>query len=330
MTACRLRSVRRNATGSSIAASGTGIVVHGLPAAGRCSWRRWGSGIGFARGPGRRAFGGVPYLAFLAPGPSGRDGMQTRTSSRATRSWQDQVASELRGHALDPDARRGHRVRRARLGRRSGSAPWPARFPRSCCGLRASRTRRSSSLAIPAAVLTGLAFSACLIGVRGDAEERRRLQRRLPLHHQPALPVQRRVLPDAAAARVAADRCHVHAAVPRRRADAGLDRCTRSTWRRRFTWPTCWCCSASARGLRAHSHAADGGRWRCSRRAGRIRGRPRYGRVASALRPGARGAWSSATSSSTATSGSSSSQGVFEPIFYLLGIGLGIGGLILT
>ena len=73
-------------------------------------------------------------------------------------------------------------------------------------------------LAIPAAVLTGLAFAAPIMAYAATLKARQYIQRPLPLRHHAAVPVLRRLLPRQPAAGTACAGGMVHAAVSRRRA----------------------------------------------------------------------------------------------------------------
>ena len=86
-------------------------------------------------------------------------------------------------------------------------------------------------LAIPAAVLTGLAFFGADHRLRRHPPQRLRLRGALPLRHQPALPVQRHLLPGLPACPMRRVVAAADAALPRRGAGARavLDR-SRAIW----------------------------------------------------------------------------------------------------
>ena len=136
------------------------------------------------------------------PGPAGGDGdADGDLRVDLPDHEQDHVGPELRGDALDAAPDPQHRVGRA------GVVGLPDRHPGG------RLPRRARSLRHPAVAARGARdpvhdphrprVQLVPDRVHGHPEERRRLQRGLPLRHQPALPLQRHVLPAHPAARAA-------------------------------------------------------------------------------------------------------------------------------
>ena len=107
---------------------------------------------------------------------------------------QDDVASQLRSDHGDADARRPTSSSASSAGSRSGLTTVATAFVLVMTAFGIPRSPLVI-LAIPAAVLTGLAFAAPIIAFAATLKRCQPVQRALPLRHHAAVPVLRRVLP---------------------------------------------------------------------------------------------------------------------------------------
>ena len=144
-----------------------------------CSWSPWGSASArWSTTSRRRRSTASRYLSFLAPGLLAATAMQTaRRRVDLAGDGRDQVDQDLPRHAGHP-ARRARRARRPpALDRRSGCSSPASIFLAVMAAVRRRGSRRWALLALPAAVLTGLAFAAPIVASRGHSRTTR-LRRR--------------------------------------------------------------------------------------------------------------------------------------------------------
>ena len=166
-------------------------------------------------GTATASLGGVPYLAFLAPGPARRD---VHAVGGVRGGLPDDVRAALVAHlprdGRGADQRPGRGPRQPRLDRRADA---PRRL-----GVH-GRHRRVRGGDVAARRVCHPGRGADRAGVRGpdhgllrDPEDAREVQRRVPVRDHAAVPVQRHVLPGRVAAAAHPAAGLDHAAVARR------------------------------------------------------------------------------------------------------------------
>ena len=329
---------RRRAPGAPVPADVPRVALLVVPAARSCSCRRWASGSGRTStesGNATQALGGLTLpRSSSRPGCSRRRRCRRRPSSRPSRSWAGSPGSGPSTRCIATPITPRDIV--------LGNVAWIAfrltmiaaifTIVMALFGAAASPL---IVLAIPAAVLTGLAFATPIAAFSATQRTPETVQRDLPVRDHAAVPVLGHVLPDLEPAAAApADRLAV-AAVARRRADPRP--------RPRDDRPGAAPRARPRRGPRGDHWSLglglgvpDGRSPAGARMSGIGRATVRRDRSplgCAAVRASAaagRASSSSATSTSTATTGSCIVSGFFEPLFYLASIGFGLGALVGT
>lgn len=174
-----------------------------------------GSLIDHHLGGATRTLGGVPYLTFVAPGLLAASAMQIAVVNstwpvygaiRWDHTYESQLATPLGVH----DVLAGHLAFVAARLVLAGSL-----FLAVIAGFGAASSPEAV-LALPASVLTGLAFATPLFALTARLKTEGRVRADPASDHRPAVPLLRHLLPGEPAAGLAAGCRGCHAALPRR------------------------------------------------------------------------------------------------------------------
>ena len=182
-----------------------------------------GLGLGRLRRERRGRSAACRTSSFLAPGLLAATAMQIGARSRRrSRSSAGSIWSKIYPRDVrDADLAARHRARQPRLDRRAADADRLDLHPghRRCS---AACQSPLIVLAIPAAVLTGMAFAAPIAAFSATQNDAEPVRDDLPVRDHAAVPVLGHVLPDRSLPVALQVARLADAAVPRRRADAGL------------------------------------------------------------------------------------------------------------
>ena len=164
------------------------------------------------------SLGGVPYLVFLAPGLLAATAMQTGSFEATFPIMAGLVWNKI-FHAMYATPISPRDIALGNLAWMVARLTLISTIFTFVIVLFGAAQSPLIVLAIPAAVLTGMAFAAPLAAFSATQKNPEQVLRDLPLRDHPALPVLRDVLPDQLAAERAPGPGLADAALPRRRPD---------------------------------------------------------------------------------------------------------------